>query len=643
MIRNAFRNKYVYIFLLTYYGVWLIWDGIRLPFRDKEGIISYLPLLQYNPSSNILRFLVSILLPPIACLLFWLIADRSAQAKQKSRTRLLQIGSIILVTFCILLAFGMGIKQNSTDVKLNPPDAYGGPYSGALLDTFHEGETLGPAISYQNPTLKPYKDFVVIHGVFQDPLRTVIAFKLFGTSIGASRAFVVILGIATFLMLYALLLVIFRGNLIKAGIGLALMSLLLFPQTTLPFIGTYIYGTQFPFRDIATLAFLIVAIIGMRARIGDKTDQLKWMSVAIGFIVVAGFANSIDRAMYIAGLSVAWLLLVMTLKPRGFMKNSLLPYAFGLIAGIPILGLAIKWAFKDFFTYLFTMSRYKEYLDGMIMQQPKIPVGIILLCVAGGLTIFGAKIVTTLHSAGPSKSDTPALKLSAMRKVVAQLIKQHYVLILLFLTGVVFLRSAIGRALPDHFIYSIQWLYLTLVYVLIRHAYSLKVKLPTKVLFNYLGILLIVFSLGYYVIAVKKIDIKADAFPTSLKDSSVVRTDYLETASYLKHNLGPDESFITLTSEASWYYLVGKPSPINYPVIWYAFTHTERQKIAESITNNSKITYVITNNNWTSNFDYVPNPDRFPEIYSVLTKYYVPEAGFGQQTVWKRLPTEAKP
>ncbi|MEW6189871.1 MAG: hypothetical protein AB1466_07200 [Actinomycetota bacterium] len=67
------------------------------------------------------------------------------------------------------------------------------------LDTFHEGETLGPAIMWQNNKV-PYKDIFFVHGVFEDPLRSVLAFNIFGKSIGASRV------LTNYLIVFAYLL-----------------------------------------------------------------------------------------------------------------------------------------------------------------------------------------------------------------------------------------------------------------------------------------------------------------------------------------------------------------------------------------------------------------------------------------------------
>ncbi len=634
-LKRIVRNPYLYIILISYYGVWLLWDAIKLPYREHTGIISFLPQIGYNPNNNIVRFLLAVLVPPLACLALWLLLNTSLKTRiaQLRATRYALPG--ILVTGCLLLCVGMGVVQNSTNPANNPP-AYGEPYDHALVDTFHEGETLGPAISYEHKDLKPYRDFVVVHGVFQDPLRTVIAFKLFGKSIGASRAFAVVLGIAAFVLYFALLAVLFRGHLVKAATGLWILAVLMLPTATLPLVGSYIFGVQFPFRDFATILFLIAAVVGLRAVQAHETNprKLKAASLTVGFIAIAGFANSIDRALFIAALSVVWLVLVyLTASAKSFAKTVLLPFGIGALIGVPVLGLALKWAFIDFFVYLVTISRYKEYLDGVVFVKPNVAVSIVLLTVAALITVTGAALLRTLRQPVTKRVAFKA-KLHAARVALEPLVREHAVTLLLLATALFFLRSAMGRALPDHFIYSVQWLYLLLVYVGLNRIYKSAPKRRT--IFSFASILMLGVVLAYYAVRVRHIDLARDTFPIHVSDDKFMRTDYVETARYLKDNLSGNETFVTLTSEAAWYYFADTPSPTKYPVIWYAFTHPERQKIADDLARNKNIKYIVLNNNWTTNFDYVPNETRFPEVYSVLKEQFVPYAGFGQQTVWAR-------
>lgn len=633
MLKKLLHSPYLYIFLMTYYGVWLIWDYIKLPYHDKAGAISYVTQIEYNPSNNLLRFLLAILLPPLACLALWVLLNVDLRKKLRFFKAYSRAFAVVVIGVSILLCGALGIVQNSTTVSSNPPNPFGSPGSHALVDTFHEGETLGSAVSYEHKELKPYRDFVIVHGVFQDPVRTEIAFKLFGHSIGASRAFNVILGMLAFGFYFLLLLVLFKGNLAKSSIGLWLLALLTIPAA-LPFVGSHIFGVQLPFRDIATMLFLIAAIVGLRSVATWQSRKIMGMSVAVGFIVMAGFANSIDRAIFIAALSVVWLVLMYLGNPKHkFFKQVFLPYLLGLVLGVPILGWALKWAFKDFISYLLTISKYKEYLDGMIFTKPTMAVTVLLLSAAVLLVIGGAFIGNFLRKT-VKRGDGIKANWQRIRTKIAPIIQNHGVAILLAITGLVFLRSAVGRALPDHFIYSVQWLYLFAAYVGINYLFTGSAARRQAVRFASYMVLGFIFIL--FGCMVKNIDIRMDTFPIHIADEKFMRTDYIDTANYLKKNLHGNESFATFTSEGAWYYFADKPSPLQYFVIWYAFTAEQRHTLATQLATKSNIKYIITNNNWTSTFDYVPNEVRFPDVYKIFYDHYTPLTGFGQQTLWVR-------
>ena len=524
----------------------------------------------------------------------------------------------------------MGIVQSSTDPKNNP---VGQESSHAQLDSFHEGEALGPAISYQDPNLKPYKDYVFVHGVFQDPGRAVLAFKLFGQSIGAVRALATILTIVAFMMVYALFLVLFRGNILKSSLALSLFGLLLTPAAMLPFIGSYIVGIQLPFRDITTILILISAILAFRYAAKNHRLYTALTSGIIGFIACINFANSMDRAIYGVFIALFWLVLMAFVSKQKMFTRTILPsFVVGGIFGIPVVGIALKWDFVHFISFIKTISHYKEFLDGIPFARPGVPISLLLVATSVGITILGAWFLKVWQGTKKSKR-TFIDRVKLLRSPITNLINQHFVVILLFATGVLFLRSAIGRADIGHFIYSIQWLYILGIFLFVRWLYARK---PVTPLLIFLSILIFVITLGYFMGNTKRIDLAKDAFPINVSDDKFVRQDHLQTAQFLRDNLSGDENFVTLTSEASWYYLVNKPSPVQYPIVWFAFMPQQRQSLATSIQNNDNIKYIITNNNWTSNFDYVPVNERLPEVFDTLYKQYEPVQGFGQQTVWQR-------
>lgn len=635
-LKDVLKSPYPYIFLFTFAAVWVVWEQIKLPFSNPAEVVSYLPTIGYNPMSNMLRFAAAVLLPPLACLVYWWAVRRqkdwSKRLQRSARLRYSLAG--IVVALGVLLSLGMAIVHGSTNPGNNPVDPYSASYRYAQVDTFHEGETLGPAISYADPSLKPYKDFVVIHGVLQDPLRTVWAFKLFGQSIGASRAMAVVLLMATFVLFYFLLVLLFKGDLVRSSLGVLVFAALTLPPATIPYWRDYIIGIQLPFRDIATILFIACAVAAFRLYLNKRRRWAAAMSAGVGFLAVAGFANSLDRALYVAILSVVWLVMMLAITGRkNYLKGVLSWFGLGAVAGFGVLYLALKGEFVDFIRYIADITKHKELLDGMPFARPGPEISLVLLVVAAfiSLTLFWL-----VHNLSGPLSGRKSLG-EKTRKVVAVLQKviiEHHTLILLGITALIFMRSALGRAMIDHFFYAVQWTWLFLIYFVLAYVFPLRKKIGFAASFLAMAGLLLMTAV--YAAQVKSIDIAADTFPVNVKDKDLVRPDYLETANFLKQNLRGEETFMTLTSEGIWYYLVGKPSPVQYPIIWYAFTKPERTQLARDLEQNENIKYLVTNHQWTTNFDYVPNEQRFPELYQVVYQLYEPHVGFGDQTIWIR-------
>jgi hypothetical protein len=627
-LKKIFSTPYPYIFLISYFGVLMGWNFIKIPAHSPPGIISHLTVEHYNPADNILRFLFAVFVPPLACLGYWWVTRNQIQiAKRKYLKKILLVS---IAALSIFLALAMGMVQNSTNPANNPSDPYGN-HENYLVDTFHEGETLGPAVSYQQKNLKPYTNFVVIHGVAQDPLRSVMAFKLFGRSIGAERTFTTILIMLAFVVYYLLLLVLFRGNLLKAAAGMVIMAFFVLPGGTIPFIQQKIVGVQLPFRDIATMAFIAFSVLSLRSSVAGKNSRLLSLyTIFAGLITTASYAMSVDRAIYITTLAIVLILMQWLVLSKRWLTEILLPFVAGLIIGSIVLLIALKGDVGGLVHYLTTISRYKDYLDGEEFYRPSVANSTVLLALSLSVAIAGAWLVGQLSSMRASGKG----KYSDYRRIVQNMVIIYHTEILLGLTAILFMRSAIGRADVGHFIYSVQWLYLFLAYVSINYLFSNKIKLAG--LMSYTTVILLIFISVFYAGQLNKINIRRDVFPVNVKDSELVRPDYLQTSNYLKQNLHGQETFVTLTSEGIWYYLVDKPSPIKYPIIWYAFTSEERSSIADSLDKNPHIKYIVTNNNWTSNFDYVSNPERFPEVYKILYSKYHPLTGFGQQTIWER-------
>lgn len=612
--------------LLGFFGVWLIWDYIKLPFANPANAISFLPSIKYNPTNNIIRFLAAVVVPAFLCMAYELVDQRLKKAPEKNnfKTRTV-IASILIITTLITL-IGMGVTQASL-----PSDSASSGYS--KLDTFHEGESLGPATFYAMDNEKPYSDYAIVHGVFQDPLRTNIAFELFGHSIGASRAFASMLAILTFLVLGVFLYVLFNKDIYKTALATAVFGLLTQPSLTIPFIGSSIIGVTLPTRDMITLLFFIVFLLLFRELPRGRTHIIALYSFILGIILTANFANSFDRAFYIILIATILGAILLVGKHRNILlKKGLIPTVAGVLLGIVILGLALKWDFAGFITYVTYVSKYKEYLDGTVFDRQPFGANVVFFLLSA-LILIGLTVVVRSYRKLKDYKSKLSQKLGQTFILSASAFEKYMPEFMLAVSSLVFIRSAIGRADLGHYAYSVIWLYILLIYVAIRYWSSL-VKFRTA--FIVATVFLSLSVSIYYTGAVKRINISHTVFPIAAQDSQLVPQDYQQAAGYIKNNLRPDQTFLTLTSEGIWYYLVGHKSPLQYPIIWYAFTQEQRERVASQLSVNSDIKYIVVNDNWTTNFDYVPNEARYPELYKVFLEKYTFKIAFGSQQIWER-------
>ena len=67
--------KYLFLFSIFALGIVLglfFWNKIALPFHNPWGVTGILTVIKYNPTNNILRFLVLIFFPTLLLSIFYL-------------------------------------------------------------------------------------------------------------------------------------------------------------------------------------------------------------------------------------------------------------------------------------------------------------------------------------------------------------------------------------------------------------------------------------------------------------------------------------------------------------------------------------------------------------------------------------------
>jgi len=125
-------------------------------------------------------------------------------------------------------------------------------------------------------------------------------------------------------------------------------------------------------------------------------------------------------------------------------------------------------------------------------------------------------------------------------------------------------------------------------------------------------------------------------FPLNKTDAEFIPPNYARTISFLKKNLGDDENFFTLTSEASWYYLVNKPCPARFNVVWFAMPAFFQKEIVEDLQQNNVKFIIYRNNCWSNKIDGFDNETRLPIVTDYVKHNYRRLGRIDDNEIWVR-------
>ncbi|MBW7956727.1 MAG: hypothetical protein H3C68_02430 [Deltaproteobacteria bacterium] len=576
----------------------VLWDEIVLPFSNPWKVVGPMTLLGYNPGNNILRFVVFVISPALVLTLAFLISKRlrgflftppvlppAAYAKTEKRA--------VLIVMAL-----------SVIVALNSPSIMG------ELDIFHEGESLGASISYE-AGLAPYKDFIFAHGVYQDPLRSILAFKLFGRSISSARTLDNIQNVLAFVLLGVLVLKLFRGSLLAASAMVLFAGL----YWTIHLIPSQVLGyILIPFimpRDLTIFGFLIAGLsIHTLAHAEKPRPIVVFISgLAFSFIPIASFAYSVDRGFYLftAFVVLAPLAYIFLLRRNKVFLTSLI---FGALTSIVLLVLLLRGGTAEFIGYVFfTMPKYKELMDGLV--YPFNVWSAFLACV---LCAFNAFWITKrffgeLNSNGIGAPGT--------------FLKGYFPELMLFMLSIFIFRGALGRSDLDHIASSIYPASLLFVYIMTKHYGT---YLPRKFRFfrgaGAFAAIVLVFAVLFGAYRIYALGLIHQNFPVSIKDEEFIPANYKATISFLEKEIGGGETFFNMTSEAIWYYFLNQPSMTRFPVIWFAAPEFYQKEVAYDL-ERKKVKYIIFSNfNGANYIDGISTKTRLPILTDHIRKEY---------------------
>ncbi|OGY44040.1 MAG: hypothetical protein A2731_03070 [Candidatus Buchananbacteria bacterium RIFCSPHIGHO2_01_FULL_39_8] len=603
-------NVFIYVFLT----VLLIHDSIFLPFSNPWGVSGRLTKIQYNPVNDILRFLLLVGLPPIIFFIILKIKPVRKLYTQPVRSKLDLDNVKSAKKFSRFILYFLIIAS----VVLIAGDFYPYHHEGGGFDSFHEGETLGPAIDYMAGKA-PYREIIFAHGVFEDPLSSVLAFKLFGQSIAAHRTIDSILLILNFLLMIITLFFLFKKEIHQ--FALAFVLLLLF-WLIRPFGLGFLFSDG---RDIPLWCFLLVAFL-IHKNLPDNLSVRKLKThllfFSFTFIPSATFAYSIDRGFYLLATSLIYVALIYLF----FLKRPIfwLPILGGYFSGFVVLGLAIRWAYYDFFQYVFLiLPRYKELMDGLIYNF-------------GAFKYFMPVFLIALicYWLAVKLADVVIFDQGVFWQKVKFFYRHYFVEILLFLLAVFYFRTALGRSEIGHVYTVAAPIFILVTYVFIKHyllPFLAKARQPIRSLFIPTVIILLLVLFVY----VPGINFSQwYKFPLGIPDEKFIPQRYVETISFLKNNLGPDEEFLTMTSEASWYYFINRPSPTRFSVVWFAMPSFYQNEMVDDLKQHNVKFILYRNKYWANDIDGIFNERRLPVVFDYIRQHYIPFKNINSNEIW---------
>lgn len=591
----------------------LSWNWIALPFSNPWKITGPLTILEYNPSNNMVRFVVFILLPSVLLMLayaFLSAGSRTALFRplsvQEQDRKMPRWVFAFIVVFSVIIALNYSTLLSSGD-----------------FDTFHEGESLGTGISYAAGSA-PYRDYLFAHGLYQDPLRSVIAFELFGRSIGSVRTLESLHKVLAIALLGIFMLKLYRNNYTFAFAALLLLT---YSSAIHPLPSHFIIPAVIAPRDLMVFAFLsaVISLHESDRRHGDSRIKIAAASFAFSFIPVASFAYSIDRGFYLSAAFVILTPLLFYFFQLGRTKLFMASFLAGCVSAAVLVAYLLGDGAVEFFNFTFRkMPAYKELMDGLV--YPFDTSSGFLLCALCAFNIFWL----TTRFLGEWR-----------QKRIGNFVRDYFPELAVLLVSIFIFRSALGRADRLHLAYNGYFIYVLFICIVLRHKLGpfIEGRRLEKVLSRIVAVFVIVFS----IIGVNRIyqkELLSKNFPLHVKDDEFIPADYKASISFLEKNLAPGETFFTMTSEASWYYFLNRPAPTRFPIVWFAAPDFYQREVVQDL-KKSDVKYIIYSNAGSSRIDNIANETRLPIIYGYIRENYKFSRRLDDHEIWIRKEKES--
>jgi hypothetical protein len=212
----------------------------------------------------------------------------------------------------------------------------------------------------------------------------------------------------------------------------------------------------------------------------------------------------------------------------------------------------------------------------------------------------------------------------------------YFMEIFLLLLSLTCYRRALGRSELGHLRDAIGPIAILLMYVFMRHWVAPFVgRMRNKeVVVPAASLIVTLLFLG---VAVHRTSWAMwYRFPLGIPDRELIPKNYLATISFLKDQLGPEEDFLTMTSEASWYYFLDKPCPIRFQVVYQAMPPFYQKEIVDDLRKRSVKYVLYRNDHWANDIDGFDNAARLPMVMKYLDNEFRFFRKIDDNEIWVR-------
>jgi len=583
---------------------------LKLPFSNPWEITGLLTVKEYNPSNDVIRFLYFILLPGTCMFVFrllgkWLLGVKEGEASERSLLRVSNYVSPFVLLGLLVVFLG---NDYSFHQKVRP------------VDTFHEGETLGAATDYLHG-LKPYKESLFVHGVFQDPIRSIAGFGLFGRAISSKRVMQSWLEIAVILMSAIAVFELSGRKWILFG---PLFAFILMMRTQHYLWSSYFMG----FRDgimLLLLCLLLPLYAWFKRGCGLDTWRDRLLCYLWGLIPSVAFFVSIDRGFFVSVPTVLlWGAMLFVQGKR--LLPSLKYFAGGAVTGLVVLVVSLRGALWAFIKFAFIeMPQFKELMDGVVYRFDKwdysMPV------IAAGLSM--AWLALRLQ-----KGWKPGV---GILQNAREFIREHFVELFLVLLGICFFRSALGRSDFGHRIYASFNIVLAFGYIVFAHYFVPWAKGWKRHALGVSSLACVVLSLVALWLYWPRISWSQwFTFPTYQEDDRLLSRQFREVCDYLDAQLDEGELFYSMTNEGVFYHVLDRPCPTRFNLSWVAMPPFYQEELVDDL-ESAQVDWVIyKSDHWACRIDGFENEERLPIVTSYLQEHFEPHVTLHGNEIWRR-------